>query len=157
MNTRETFNLRCDVKIYEKSYIEEVDKQQHTARFVALVPRKDNTETWKFITAWVPDTDKEHFEAPLYIGHPIEYPCRGAIMRSSANIDQPHIFVMNEGVLEIFRKALPHGWKSWLRRARPMSIDVRVYPETEDEICDSAPDVNKTIKKTYNTGAITAP
>ncbi len=135
--TQQEYNLKCRVEIKRLTYKEIADGRQHEADCVLLIPDHEATETMKFFTAWLPDTIDTYHEVPSYVLHPINSPCRMAVLRNDELDGFHHLFVMSTGIEEI------------LKRRNGQSVFVRILPEADDEICDKAPTLTRTTDKRF--------
>lgn len=161
MGSERQYELKCLVKVVDVSFIEVADGKQHETKSVLLIPDKDATETWMFFTAWLPEVSKvcldcgvdnvkigtthchncqstnlllEWNECPTYISSPVESPARCAVLRKNSVCNHNHLFVMSAGV------------EDELRQLDGKTVYVRVFPGSEDHICDQASDINRTVK-----------
>lgn len=154
------FDLKCKVKVIHQAYKEVADGRQHETTSVCLVPDMEATETWMFLTAWLPQAGTicmacenidlnigsdtcpkcgsskvktEHNECPAFVTYPVNSPCRMAVLRKNKYCTEHHLFVMSSGVEEE------------LRHMDGKQVNVRVFPASMDYICDAAPSVTRTV------------
>lgn len=161
MGERREYNLRCKVKKIHQSYKEITDGRRHETDSVILLPILESSETSRFLITYLPDvstvclscgnenlriyaekcnkcgSDKivtDHTEVPSWIGHPVHSPCRLAVLRKNNYCSQHHLFVMNTGV------------EQDLLNMDGKYVNLTVLSTAEDEICDTAKTVNRTVK-----------
>lgn len=135
LDTKREYHLKCRVEAIQKSFID-YDKVQRTEECVILIPDSEVTETQRFFIAWLPDSEKEYYELPLFILHPVNAPCRGAIIRDHIN-GKHHIFVMSSGV------------EDTLRHRIGTTVNLTVLSEEDDIICDRAPTLEKSVPEAF--------
>jgi hypothetical protein len=138
--TEETYHLKCRVVIKDVSYEDQQSKgnTQATAKMVFLVP-ESSTQKDLFLAAWLPETVEEWHEVALMIGAPINGPCRAAVMRKNARMDEHHIFMMSVGAGEDLIQEIEGQKKRWTWLNK-RAISVTVLPEAEDQLLDLARD-----------------
>lgn len=161
MTTNQEYHLKCKVKVINQSYVEVSDGRRHETKSVCLIPDLEASETWRFLTAWLPEASvvcldcragdidfnadkcpycdslriyREHSEAPSFVAYPVNSPCRMAVMRKNKYCAEHHLFVMSSGV------------EADLRNMDGKTINVVVLPASQDEVCDSAPSVTREAK-----------
>jgi hypothetical protein len=138
--TQNRYELKCKVLIRERSYQDEQSQgvTQVTEKMAYLIPC-ESSERDRFLSAWLPDTDEEHFEVGLLIGHPVHGPARATVHRKSREVPEHHLFIMSRGVEEELKKFSESGWKA-LRAIQKKTVHLTVLSENEELIIDQAQD-----------------
>lgn len=77
----------------------------------------------------------ERTELPAWIPHPVNSPCRIALLRENNYCPQHHIFVMSTGV------------EDKLINLDGKKINMTVLKPTDDAVCDNAPSVERSVLK----------
>ena len=126
--TETEYSLKCKVATVSRKS----DAKTQETCFV-LIPDLSTTEGMKFGSAWLPDTDKEHFELPMYLLSGLNYPCRGALFRSAPDLAVPHIFVMSTGVEDALKTKIGQ------------TIVCQILPASQDDVCDAAPSTTRNL------------
>lgn len=162
IGTEREYNLKCRVQVIRQSYVDsEVTDQLQETRSVVLVPEIESTESMMFLSAWLPEVSKIcldcgnedlrmsndecnkckstkiHLgwsEVPAFITSPVNSPSRLAVLRKNNYCDQHHLFVMSSGV------------EDELLNMDGKTVYVKTFEGTKDEICDTAPSLNRTAR-----------
>lgn len=159
--TGKEYNLKCKVKVVQHSFKEIDDGRVHETKSVFLVPDFEATESQMFLTAWLPDVSKvcmdcgcdyvrveaeecpkceskrvklEWSECPSFISYPVNSPARLAVLRKNNLCSDHHLMVMSSGA------------EQDLIHMDGKEVRVKIFPASEDEMCDSASSINRTAK-----------
>lgn len=159
--TESYYELKCKVKVVRHSFKEIDDKRVHETKSVFLVPNSESTESMMFLMAWLPDVSKvcldcgydavrvdedkcksceservklEWHECPSFIAYPVNSPSRLAVLRKNNLCSDHHLMVMSSGA------------EQDLLNMDGKDVLVRIFPASEDAICDSAHTINRTAK-----------
>ena len=133
--TYKKYYLNCKIKFFKKTVRETLPSGQtksYDRKLVLLVPQESD-ETIRFYNAWVPQTQKEHFELAVVMGSLINSFARVSVhLGHDEKCDRPYLFMMTYGVEEIIHKFGKEG----------QILQVTTLPANEDAEADNAPDSN---------------
>lgn len=124
------YQLRCKIEIKR---IQTQDLGKVFERQVAFLIPEINDQAERCFSAWLPDLAEpadKYYEIAMYLGSPINAPCRGAIQRRNAQCQEHHIFVMSKGVEDYFIDKKMNG----------TLLRVKVLPESMEAEAEAAPD-----------------
>ncbi len=133
--TEQEYHLQCKIKAFKAGYFTPKGNQL-TEEMVILIP-KENSETWKFYAAWLPQSNDEKVEVPMLIRLPtFIQPCRGAVLtemktKSGDTIyNRPCIFVMSKPSEDAL--IAEHHRLAGSPRVDDYDVDVVIFGEQHD-------------------------
>lgn len=127
------YYLTCKLKFFVKNIKDWDGKQEvNRRRTLAFLIPQESDERIRFLSAWLPETDKEYFELAAYISSPVDSPCRLAIKRADGQCERHYLTVMSVGVEEIMLNHMKDG----------QMVQVTILPVSEEQETDFARDVS---------------
>lgn len=99
--TQKEYNLKCLVLVKHMSAQQGLTPGAAEFNAVILVP-EINDEAIRFLNAWCPEVENEHFEFAAFLKAPINLPTRLSIhLPDRLYSKSPYLFVMSKGIEEI--------------------------------------------------------
>jgi len=144
-NTERVYQLLCYVKKIKLTFKDtlaygKMKDVQQEEECIVLIP-ENNDEGIKFWMAWLPQDYESQgkYEVPSWIDGPIHSPARLAVMLPNKQCDKNHLFLMTP--------ALEDKLKKFVKDGSDRRLAVKIFPASEDNICDTMPTVVRDLRK----------
>ena len=123
------YKIRCKVNVITKGF--QTWKGQQVDDKMCVLSFVESRDLVRFLIAWLPEEQKEHFELVIFLRHPVFSSCRVALHRRGPEFPDHYFFVMSKGV------------EDELIALNQKIIDVDVLPASQDSEADEALETNE--------------